>query len=138
MAWLHAAPKQFKNDNDPKPRVNILSEDDPTRQLPHADSYLIKCFDLMGQCSTNGMGATALTWSDVESFSNRSGYDLNGWESEQIIMMSRKYCSMYQQSKELGYPPPYSAAASDKDARQKARDIVNARFLAMLDMQEDK
>jgi hypothetical protein len=77
------------------------------------------------------MGMTALDWADVESFSNQSAYILDGWQSEQIILMSRAYCRMAHESKELGFPAPYNQAASNEDALQKNRDKVNSQFMAM-------
>ena len=85
----------------------------------------------MGICSSNGMNITALDWSDVESFCNQSGYGLSGWESEQVVLMSRAYCHMSHQAKEFGFPAPYNQAASDDDALQKNRNKVNAQFMAM-------
>lgn len=74
------------------------------------------------------MGATPLTWCELNSFINTSGYPLNGWEAEQIIKMSRDYCYMLSKAKELGYPAPYSEGFDDEDSKQAMRDRVAAQW----------
>lgn len=132
MAWLHAAPKRHKNDDDPASRAESLGDDDPAKSLPEINGYLSKCFQLSGICLSGGMGLNALTWTEVDAFANRSGYPLNGWESEQIILMSRAYVNYSHKAKELNCPSPFNLAANDEDAMEVNRKIVNDRFLAML------
>lgn len=74
------------------------------------------------------MGAIPLTWSEVGSFNDNSGYQLNGWQSEQIINMSRDYCYTLSKAKELGYPAPYSEGFDDEDSRQAMRDRVSKQW----------
>lgn len=82
------------------------------------------------------MGMTALSWSEMDAFCNRSGYPLSGWESEQIILMSRAYCRMSHDAREVGCPAPYNLAAEDEDAQEVNRSIVNDRFMRMLNAME--
>lgn len=124
MAWLHSAPKKNNKDESPKSRLSTLPKEHASRRLPEADSYLTKCFELSGFCLSGSMGAVPLTWSEVGSFSMLSGYQLNGWQSEQIIKMSRDYCYMLSKAKLLGYPSPYQEGYHDEDEKQKMRDRV--------------
>lgn len=132
LAWLHAAPKQYKNDTTPLSRCEYLSKEDPLNTLPYADQYLIKCFHLNGVCSSNGMNIISLNWRDIKSFSNQSLYELSGWESEQIIKMSNDYCSMYSKANELLCPAPFDLTITDKDALERQRDLVNDKLSAIL------
>ena len=129
---MHSAPKHHKNHEDPQQRLKTLSEDDPVRELPPCNEYLAKCFTLAGMCNTGGMGVTALDWQDIKAFSEQSSYELNGWESEMVIMMSRVYCGFSHEAKELSCTAPYNQAASNEDAMQRNRDKVNNQMLAML------
>lgn len=124
MAWLHAAPKRNDKDENPKSRVNTLADGHPAKHLPEIDGYISLCFELSGFCLNGSMGAIPLTWSEVNSFCNGSGYPLNGWESEQIIKMSRAYCYMLSKGKKLGCPPPYQEGIDEEDALQEMRDRV--------------
>lgn len=131
MAWLHAAPKHHNKHENPPSRLESLHEDDPVRELPEADFYITKCFDLMGLCSYSGMGMTPFTWVDVDAFCNVSGYRLSGWQAEQVVLMSRAYCRMAHEARKLSCPAPYNQAASDEAALQRNRDKVNQQFMMM-------
>lgn len=137
MAWLQAAPKRHNKDDNPLSRYESLGDDNPANSLPEADGYIVKCFRLIDVCSSSGMGITALTWLEVNSFSTCSGYPLTGWESEQIILMSRAYVNYSHKAKEANCPSPFNLAANDDDAMEANRKIVNDRFLAMIGA-EDK
>lgn len=130
MAWLHAAPKRQKNNNDenPKPRIETLADDSPAKCLPDCDEFIAMCFQMSGMVMSGGMGQATLTWAEVEAFSGQSGYTLSGWESEQIILMSRSYCSMSIKAKELSCLPPYQEGISDEEALQAARDRVASQW----------
>lgn len=136
MAWLHAAPKRHKKDDDPTSRAESLDDDNPAKSLPEINGYLAKCFHLSGVCLSGGMGINALTWAEIDSFVNRSGYPLTGWESEQIILMSRAYVNYSHKAKELSCPSPFNLAANDEGAKETNRRIVNDRFMAMVNAME--
>ena len=124
MAWLNSAPKLSKSDKEPKPRSQTLADESPNKRLPEANEYLVDCFNLIGRCSQGGMGPTPLSWIEVESFSKASGYRLNGWQAEQLVMMSREYCSMLHKAKELHCPPPYSEGLTKEEEIQEMRERV--------------
>lgn len=131
MAWLHSAPKQSKNDENPKSRLEILDEDDPARTLPDADEYLTARFVSSGMFLSGGMGMSPLTWTEISAYIDKSGYRLDGWESEQIFNMSQAYCGMSHTSKESTCPAPYNLAATDETALEKNRSIVADKFKRM-------
>lgn len=124
MAWLHSAPKKHDKDSNPKPRFHSLPVGHQARALPEINDYMSLCFELSGYCLNGSMGAIPLTWSEVDSFCNRSGYSLQGWETEQLIQMSRDYCYMLSKGAKIGCPPPYQEGISDEDALQQMRDRV--------------
>lgn len=137
MAWLNAKPKRHKNDEKPKSRFEILKDNDPAKALPETNRYIVDCFELAGVCLSGDMSITPLTWSEVESFVNCSERPLTGWESEQIILMSRDYIVYSHKAKDLGCPSPFNLAANDEDARAINRAIVNDRFNAMFNAMGD-
>jgi len=131
LAWLNSSPKENKNDDKPTPRIESLSKDDPLRDMPEVDNYLVNCFYLSGVYLTNGMGITPLTWVEINSFTNVSGYDLNNWEAEQLILMSREYCNMsHKANDDIDCPPPFDLTFSDGDALKRSRDIINRKMEA--------
>ena len=147
MAWLYASPKQNDKDENPKSRIWKFENDDkhnPANNLPYTDSFLAKCFQLSGMCLSGAMSMVPLTWCEVSAFIQTSGYSLSGWESEQIINMSRVYCSFSQDAKELGCPAPYQdggilmqsaddmASLRDKVAKQWAGFAKDAKPIKRL------
>jgi len=78
---------------------------------------------------SGSMGRAPLTWSEVKSFSDQSGYMLSGWESEQLINMSREYCYMAHDADEIDCPAPYrSDIKDDNDALQRMRENVDKQL----------
>lgn len=53
------------------------------------------------------MGLSAFTFQELDSFSRIMNISLTPWESEQLIMMSREYCSMISIAKEPSTPNPW-------------------------------
>lgn len=117
-----------KSDKNPKSRVSTLEDGHPAKQIPDSDLYLTLCFGLLGYCSSSGMGASPISWVELKAFSDQSGYRLNGWESEQIIQMSREYCSMSIKAKELNCPAPYRDGLTTEEEKQIMRDRVNKQL----------
>ncbi|HAD31522.1 MAG: hypothetical protein CL578_22375 [Alteromonadaceae bacterium] len=108
MAWLHTAPSV--KDKDTEPRIKTLEDESPFKALPEIENAedLAHHFSRMGQINQGSMGITPFTWGDVQSYCQQSGVPLSGWESEQIILMSREYAVMSQKSKQKTYPAPYA------------------------------
>jgi len=131
LAWLHSAPKQHKNDEDPKSRIETLEEDNPVRELPDADDYLTARFHSTGMFLSGGMGMAPLTWSEISAYIDKSGYELTGWDAEQIFNMSQSYCAMAHKARKLDCPAPYNLAATDQTALEKNREIVADKFKMM-------
>lgn len=128
MAWLHSAPKLHEKDANPKSRVNTLPDDSHSRRLPEANSYLTLCFELSGFCLSGSMSAVPLTWCEIDAFVRRSGYHLNGWESEQIIKMSNSYCNMLSKAKSIDCPAPYIEGYDSDEAIEQMRKRVNEQW----------
>lgn len=94
------------------------------KSLPDINEYIANCFHLTGICLSGGMGITPITWAELDSFVNRSAYPLNGWESEQIIMMSRAYCGMHVKAQKLRCIAPYIENMDEDERIEYTRDKV--------------
>lgn len=96
MAWLQAAPKKQEGSKvQPQSPSDRYPENDPIFIMPPADEYIAMCFRLIGVCKSSGMGVSPLDYSDVKSFVDMSGFSLGNWQAEQVVAMSRAYCSAY-------------------------------------------
>ena len=97
--------------------------------MPEADAYAVNCWHSLGLNSNYGMGAFPLTWQEVESFSSSQALRLSQWESEQLIMMSREYCSWVNKSKERHYQSPWNHKDYDALTANRARVIKQAQAM---------
>ena len=127
MAWLYAAPKQHEKDENPQSRVKTLDKTSPANALPEADPFIEKCFYLSGMFLSGGMAIMPLTWVEMAAFIKTSGYKLNGWEAEQVIMMSREYCSFSHKAQKKGCAPPFSKGIELTDI-QLMRENVSKKW----------
>jgi len=95
MGWLHA-PLKIKvagGDDTTESRVAQYGGDDLACAMPEVDQFIIEQWHKLGFNLNVGNGCYPLTWAEIDSFSNRLSAPLTEWESSQLIMMSREYCS---------------------------------------------
>lgn len=78
---------------------------------------------------STGMGRAPITWTEIDAYKRCSGYDLSGWECEQIIMMSRHYLSMYHEATEQPYLMPDHL--DYQDVKNAMRGAVAKQFKAI-------
>lgn len=133
MSWLHAAQKGHDKDENTQSRYDSLDDDDPLKSLPDINVYIKSCFHLTGICSSNDMGIIPISWVELNSFINCSAYPLTGWESEQIIMMSRDYCSMHVKAQKIRCAAPYLENMDEEERLQANRDRVARQWDALSD-----
>lgn len=98
--------------------------------LPEVDPFLSHCFYLSGMISSSSGGISPLSWSEMQAFILTTGYKLSGWESEQIMNMSRNYYVMAKKANEIGCPAPYVVANpfQDEESLAKMRDRVSRQW----------
>ena len=98
-------------------------------KMPEADIYIVSCWHTLGLNSNYGMGAFPLTWSEISAFSSSQALRLSQWECEQLIMMSREYCSFINKSKERHYPSPWDHEDYNALEANRARVIKQAQAM---------
>lgn len=54
-----------------------------------------------------GMGVSAFSWSEIQSYSQQSGMELTGWESQQLVSMSREYSVWIHKAKDPKIESPW-------------------------------
>ena len=84
----------------------MLAEGAPELSLPECENAddILQAFYLSGMAMSGGMGATALTWQELQALNAHVG--LNSWELKQVHAMSKAYCAMLHKA-EKRIPPPY-------------------------------
>lgn len=72
---------------------------------------------------------TPVTWTEIDSFSRLLGIQLEPWEAEALMVMSKAYCFVYHQAKEPNYPAPYFIDTEEFKVERSNR--VDAGFKAL-------
>lgn len=98
--------------------------------MPEADPFLVKSFVLSGKCLSGGIGASPLTWQEIDALDRLQGLGLSPWDSEQLMMMSKVYLSVkHKASKDPSMLSPY--AEETEEALNKQRESVARQFKNM-------
>ncbi len=135
MAFLHAVPKpdertkRAKTDApDTRSRFDLLKRDGITPQMPpnpapHILSRLIE----IGLSESNGMGATPLSWREINEWQRAMSIDIPPWECRLIRRLSIEYLAEGRRAESENYPAPWRA-----EVTQRERDAEEARLMMLL------
>lgn len=88
---------------------------------------IVNAFQSLGMCLSGGMGANPLTWSEIDSFCRRSTFDLEDWQCETVINMSRNYLAWRNKGKDLFCPSPWDNRESLKNEEYQDSLIKTAK-----------
>lgn len=126
MAWLNAKPKG--KDKSRYKQYSALSETHPKLVMPDlgAALYVIELFTEAGICSSNGMGATPLSWQDIDAWLNVTQRKLCLWEKMLVKELSELYVSQLYDSENPNCAAPYS----DSENVEQRRAAVNLGLMA--------
>ena len=131
IGWLHSRPKRHEKETSPPARIDGLRKDDPLRDLPECDEVVLSAFIAVGRSSFTGEAHVPITWSEVESYSRMSGAMLTPWEANQVINMSRIYCSTKAEAtNDPMMPPPYMDDSEEylERTRKSVSDQIKRAF----------
>jgi hypothetical protein len=136
MAWLNATPKpdprtkRAKTDDQPPPvsRIERMRKDGttaklPPNPLPHIISRLVE----IGLTEANGMGASPLSWREINEWQHATGVDLPAWEARLIRHLSVAYIAESRRAESENCPPPWRAEVTDRE-----REAAQARLELVL------
>jgi len=116
-----------------KSRIDSFFEGHIQAALPDADNHIVSAFHMLGVYSSNGMGQVPVSWSDVHGFCQSSTYDLEGWQAETLIDMSRIYCSWIHKGKDANCFSPWDDTSDEARVRHSKgmRDNAGKAFERM-------
>ena len=131
LAWLHAAPDAKDNRAS---RIDSLPENHIHRQMPDAGNadHLLGHLMQVGICSSGANGPVPLSWSELKSYIELSGAELDNWECETVIELSRAYVSTLAAARQPDMPPPFvtddeeALAVHKKEQVQLMKQAVRA------------
>lgn len=93
---------------------------------------------MLGMAESGMNGLVPLSWGEIRAYSLQSTNELDGWESEQISIMSREYVSMYRKATDnKSEPAPYQPSLTQEDIIAR-RNHVSAQFADMKQRRKNK
>lgn len=122
-AWLQAIPDTKDSSGiaeDKKSRREQYKEIDENHnllQLPEIGSceYLVKILFDIGPCLNLGMGLCALSWTDISSWQECTGVELDAWQANLIRRLSIEYAQEYSAASDPNRPAPYIEETFDRE-----------------------
>ncbi|MGO1190274.1 hypothetical protein [Vibrio casei] len=122
MGWLHATPEKREQQ-----RYRYCGDGHPHLVLPDimGGEYVAELWQSCGVFKSGGMGAVSLDWQDMHAFSSFN--EINGYEADLIIKMSRSYVNGINM-REVNDPPPYKREYSHEEwlAMEKTVELIEA------------
>ena len=90
----------------------------PLLEMPDVTNltYIIEYLLELGTSLASGFGVTPITWTELRSWLELSELQLDSWESNLLISLSRSFCANYTKFDEKDFPTPYVIEEFDRKA----------------------
>ena len=107
-------------------RIVSLSENNIYRRLPEVGDaeYLIDHLSKAGICTKADGRFLPLSWSELKSYIELSGSELDNWECETVIELSRAYVSTLAAARHPEMPPPFVTDDEEALAIHKKEQVA--------------
>jgi hypothetical protein len=139
LAWLQATPvadvepsrslsKRQKPEEPTLTRAEIMAKKGVVPDLPYLSGghYLIDYLMEAGPISAAGMGPVVLTWPELNAWVERTGVDLQPWESRMVRRLSADYLTQSRKSEKLDCPSPAFKPLTDEAREVLAKQLESA------------
>jgi len=110
------------------PRHEQLKRDGIAPKMPpNPAPYLVERLVEIGLTEAAGMGASPISWSQIDAWSRLTGTVLQPWEARLLRRLSAEYLSMSRTAESLQCAPPWRAPVSVRE-----REIEEERLRSVL------
>ena len=89
--------------------------------LPQVDQFIAMVFRDVGMAMPGGMQLTPVTFTELDAYCHRAKVDLTAWESQNVINMSRDYCSWLHKGAEPECTSPWNDTSPEAIAENDRR-----------------
>lgn len=129
MAWLHAVPDKLKRSRLAEAQAYAEARGEALEiELPAASAdYLRDYLFEVGPFMQGGMAPAPLTFQEMDAWVERTGREIEPWESILLRRMSQAYLDELQAATSPDRPPPWMADPGAK-VRETAGDKVERLF----------
>jgi len=109
-----------------------LAPDLPIIRTP----WIIDTLMEIGPSEAGSMGPVPLSWASIDHWQRCIGADLAPWACRLIRRLSAEFVTEGQRAREPDCPPPWTAAADDRNRAAVSRKVCHA-FRALITPKED-
>lgn len=136
MAWLNATPQPDERAKaaDPKFKRKRVSRQEqmkkdgiPVRMPPNPLPHLVAWFVEIGMSEAAGMGASPLSWREINEWQRATGVALSPWEARLIRRLSTEYLAESRKAESENHPAPWRAEVTKRE-----REIEQQRLERVL------
>ena len=88
--------------------------------------YLIDWLLEAGPDMPGAMGATPLSWTEIDAWARLTGREVAPWEAELLRHLSIAFVQQYQEAKAIDCPPPWLEKPTDITRDRVSRQLAAA------------
>lgn len=82
---------------------------------PNPAPHIIHRLTEIGLTEANGMGASPLSWREIEAWQRSTNVCLDPWEARLIRQLSREYLSEAHRAESENCPPPWRTEVTQRE-----------------------
>ena len=136
MAWLGAVPKPPEGSKRAKAnapvstltRLDRMKKDRIEPQMPpNPAPHIIARLTEIGLTESNGMGASPLSWREIEAWQRNTHVRLAPWEARLMRHLSLEYVGESRRAESENCPAPFRA-----EVTQREREVEEANLRMVL------
>ncbi|UAK26553.1 hypothetical protein K8P63_07025 [Sphingomonas nostoxanthinifaciens] len=95
----------------------------PVNPAPHIINRLIE----VGLVEAAGMGASPMSWREINDWQRATGVDLSAWEARLLRRLSSEYLAEGRRAESENCPPPWRAPVTARE-----REVEQAQLMTVL------
>lgn len=131
-AWLDTSPENPEGSNskaqNPTRRKDMeqrgVSPDMPLCSAVHIIGYLYE----IGPTESSGLGQSPISHSEIESWQNNTGIELNSWESRTIRQLSIIYSNECIAARDYSCPAPHTSEEMEVAIKENVGSKLKSFF----------
>lgn len=99
----------------------------PIRMPPNPLPHFVAWFVEIGISESKGMGASPLSWREINEWQRATGVELSPWEAKLIRRLSTEYLAEGRKAESENHPAPWRAEVTKRE-----REIEQQRLVRVL------
>lgn len=129
MAWMASAPKPDNSKEKETPtRAQRIEANggEPLMPEPGDAAYLLGYWQAAGWCGQGFNGPVPMTAAELRAWSEGAGIELDPWQFQTVLEMSRAWVNESHAADKMDCPPPYGDPAQEFDRAVVSKKLRGA------------